>query len=263
MAKKVRRVSNFATKPMDFILCITVILLLALGLIMVLSASSPSALSESGNSYKYFERQGIFAIIGLIGMFIISKIDYRFYKKFSKIAYIASIVLLLLVAVPGLGKTGGGAKRWLELGPMRFQPSEVAKIGLIIFFAAYLTDNRKKLSGLWEGFIKPFLFLAPIAVILLLVQDHLSASVVIILVTAVMMITAGVKLKYFLTVGVAGAAARRSWIMGFSTNGKGSFSYCKNNFFLESLGRCTTYRLADYTKFICYWFRRNFWSWIR
>lgn len=216
MTKKVTKVAHFSKKPLDFILCVTVILLLALGLIMVLSASSPSALSESGNSYKYFQRQGVFAIIGLIAMLIISKIDYRFYRKFAKLAYVGSIFLLLLVAVPGLGSSGGGAKRWLELGPLRFQPSEVAKIGLIIFYASYLTEHRKNLTGLWESFFKPLLFLVPVVAILFIVQDHLSACIIIILVTSIMMITAGVKTRYFVSFGAIGAAVRKCWYVGIS-----------------------------------------------
>lgn len=89
------------SKPVDFILCITVLLLLALGIIMVLSASSPSSFSETGSSYTYVKKQAISAVIGLIAMYIISKIDYRIYKHFYKIAYIGS--MLLLIAVPLIG----------------------------------------------------------------------------------------------------------------------------------------------------------------
>ena len=84
----------------DFVLLITVLILLALGIIMVLSASSPTALSDWGNSFYYVERQAVSAIIGLVLMFIISKIDYKKYKKLYKIAYIGSIVLLALVITP-------------------------------------------------------------------------------------------------------------------------------------------------------------------
>lgn len=94
------------SKPVDFILCITVLLLLALGIIMVLSASSPSSFSETGNSYTYVKKQVVSAVIGLVAMFVISKIDYRIYKHFYKIAYIGSIVLL--AAVPIIGT----AARW-------------------------------------------------------------------------------------------------------------------------------------------------------
>ena len=84
MAKN-KKFSSFLENPIDYTLLITILLLLTIGLIMVLSASSPTSLAESGNSYKYFVKQGIFAIIGLVLMTIISNIDYRFYKKFYKI----------------------------------------------------------------------------------------------------------------------------------------------------------------------------------
>ena len=101
MKKKSKKFSSFLDNPIDYTLLITVLLLLTLGLIMVLSASSPTSLSESGNSYKYFIRQAIFAALGLFAMGIISKIDYRFYKKFYKIAYIVAIILLAAVLVIG------------------------------------------------------------------------------------------------------------------------------------------------------------------
>ena len=102
MAKN-KKFSSFLENPIDYTLLITVLLLLTIGLIMVLSASSPTSLSESGNSYKYFVKQAIFAIIGLVLMTFISNIDYRFYKKFYKIAYIIAIILLASVLV--IGKT--------------------------------------------------------------------------------------------------------------------------------------------------------------
>lgn len=216
MTKKVKKKSSFVNHSFDFTLCITVLLLLALGLIMVLSASSPSALAETGDdSYVYFRRQGIFAVLGLIAMLFISKVDYRFYKKFYKIAYWGSIILLLLVLVPGIGKSVNGAKRWVSLG-IQFQPSEIAKIGLIIFFAGYLSENKKNLKGVWNGFLKPLSFLIPPIVILLFIQDHLSASIVIILIVVIMMIVVGCKLRYFLTARNDRSSRRSSSIALFS-----------------------------------------------
>ena len=142
---------EYKNKPVDFILCITVLLLLALGIIMVLSASSPSSFSETGDSYTYVKKQAVSAVIGLIAMFIISKIDYKIYKHLYKVAYIGSI--LLLAMVPILGTEAGGAKRWIDLGFTTFQPSELAKIGLIVFYAAYLSQNRDKLKNIQ---IQPF-----------------------------------------------------------------------------------------------------------
>lgn len=191
------------SKPFDFILFITVLILLAMGIIMVLSASSPSALAESGNSYAYVTRQAIFAVLGIGLMLFISKIDYHEYSKFARIAYIGSVIGLALV--PVLGSSAKGATRWLEIGPIRFQPSEVAKIALIIFYASWLTKNKDNLKELFTGFIKPFLLLVPIAIILVIFQDHLSVTIIIVLVVSIMMLMAGTKMRYFATLGSIGA----------------------------------------------------------
>lgn len=207
MPKKEKKVSKFANNPFDFTLCITVLILLSLGIVMVLSASSPSALAIEGNSYAYVTRQAGCAVIGIIAMFVISKIDYRFYKKYYKLIYFVGVVILLMVLIPGIGVKVNGAKRWIKLG-IQFQPSEITKIALIIFFAAYISNNKEKFKGIWNSFLKPFLFLAPPILILVLVQDHLSASVVIIAVVSVMMLVAGTKLVYFLTAGLIGRCGR-------------------------------------------------------
>lgn len=190
----------------DFILFITVLLLLALGITMVLSASSPSALATTGSSYTYVLKQLISAAIGIVAMLTLSKIDYKKYAKFHKIAYAVSLVVLLLVLVPGLGRTVNGARRWINLPVVSsFQPSELTKIGMIVFYAYFLTKHKDELKNIWKGFLKPFLILAPIILVLLGVQTHLSASVIIILVVAVMMIVAGSKVSHFVTFGTIGA----------------------------------------------------------
>lgn len=233
--KKVRKFSKFANNQLDFILLIVVILLLSLGLIMVLSASSPTSLAETGDdSYSYFRKQAIFAVVGIIAMLFISKIDYRFWKKFYKIAYWVSIILLLMVLIPGIGVSSGGASRWIKILGIQFQPSELAKIGLIIFYASYLTDHKDELKGFYTGFIKPFLYLVPVILILILIQDHLSATIIIVAVIGIMMLMAGSRLKYFLTAGtaagVAGAAAL--YLMAKFTS-KGAFRLARITSFLN------------------------------
>lgn len=190
-------------KPFDFILFITVLILLAMGIVMVLSASSPSALAESGNSYAYVSRQAVFAVLGIGLMIFISSVDYHEYEKFAKMAYIGSVIVLALV--PLLGSSAKGATRWLEIGGIRFQPSEVAKIALIVFYASWLTKNKDTLKDLKQGFIRPFIYLAPIAIILVVFQDHLSVTIIIVAVVAIMMLMAGCKMSHFLTFGTIGA----------------------------------------------------------
>ena len=135
--KKEKSFSSFLNNPMDFMLIITIFLLLAIGLVMVLSASSPSALAQSGNSYQYFSKQLLFAVLGIAAMFAISKIDYRFYQKFYKHSWIIAIALLVLVIV--VGKNVNGAKRWIYVTEtLSFQPSELVKFLMIIFYKSIL-----------------------------------------------------------------------------------------------------------------------------
>ena len=197
--RKEKTFSRFLNNPIAFTLLITILLLLSIGLIMVLSASSPSALAESGNSYSYFSKQLIFAILGIVAMLFISKIDYRFYEKFYKHAWIISLVLLALVLVAG--KTVNGAKRWIYVTEtLSFQPSEVVKLLMIVFYAGILVKDRDELGSYTKGFIKHICLLAPI-IGLLLLQPHFSASIVIIGICSIMMIMAGCKFWHFLATG--------------------------------------------------------------
>lgn len=190
--KKKKNFSSFLDNPIDYTLLITVLLLLTLGLIMVLSASSPTSLSESGNSYKYFIRQAIFAGLGLCAMGLISKIDYRFYKKIYKILYITAIILLILVLI--VGKKLNGARRWIFITEsLSFQPSEIAKFCIIIFYAGILTRDREELKYFIKGWVKHLAYLAPILLFLLL-EPHMSVSVVIMGIVGIMMVIAGCKI---------------------------------------------------------------------
>lgn len=194
-------------KPFDFILFMVVLILLGMGLIMVLSASSPMSLSTTSSSYTYIYKQAIAAVLGIICMIVISKINYKIYSKFYKLLWVVSIVALLAVIIPGVGVSVNGATRWIKFPIFgSIQPSEITKLGLIIFFATYLTNHRGELKKLGKGFFKPLiLFLAPAIGILMLVQSHLSASMLIILTIAIMMIVAGCKLSHFIIFGGSGA----------------------------------------------------------
>lgn len=194
------------SKPFDFILFIVILILLGMGITMVLSASSPMSLSTTSSSYTYVSKQAIAAVLGIIVMLVISKIDYKILSRFYKIIWIISIIGLAAVMIPGIGVTVKGATRWIKFPVFgTIQPSEITKLGLIIFFAAYLTIHRNELKNLWKGFFKPILFfLAPAIFIILVIQSHLSASVLIILTISVMMLMAGCKVSHFAIFGGAG-----------------------------------------------------------
>ena len=185
----------------DFVLVIIILILLSFGIVMILSASAPSALAETGDSYTYVTKQIIFAVIGLVAMWFVSKIDYRIYKKFYWLIYWASIGVLLLVLIPGLGSEGGGARRWINLGFAQFQPSELTKIGMIVFYAGYLTDHKNELRSFVKGFLKPLAFLIPPVAIALFIQNHLSVGIVMSAITFIMMLMAGCRLLHFIVCG--------------------------------------------------------------
>ena len=201
------KVTSKKSKPFDFILFMVVLVLLGMGITMVLSASSPMSLSTTSSSYTYVYKQAIAAVLGIVVMLVISKIDYKILSKFYKIIWIVSIIGLAAVLIPGIGVTVKGATRWIKFPVFgTIQPSEITKLGLIIFFASYLTIHRNELKSLWKGFFKPILFfLLPAIAILLLVQSHLSASILIILTISVMMIMAGCKISHFIIFGGTGA----------------------------------------------------------
>ena len=204
MQKKEIKASKSSVKQIDFVLLVIIILLLSLGIIMVLSASAPSALSETGNSYTYVTKQAIFAVLGFGVMFVASKFNYRIFKKFFWPIYWLSVGILLLVLVPGLGASANGATRWINLGFTQFQPSELTKVGMIIFYAGYLSDHKNELRDFKKGFVKPLVFLLPPVLIALLIQNHLSVGLVMGAITVVMMIMAGCRMSHFIFTGLVG-----------------------------------------------------------
>lgn len=211
--QKEKKFNLFTKGSNDYIILLVVLLILVLGLIMVLSASSPSSLSESGDSYKYFRKQAIFAGLGLIIMFAVSKIDYRIYKRFSWIMYFAIIALLVLVGI--VGEEAGGARRWIRIAGYNFQPSEFAKIAFIIFFASLLTDLKKqgKINKLTWGFLYPLAWLMPVVISIYGLQNHFSATFLIAAITAIQMLIAGVNFRYFVVGGGLGGGALLSFML--------------------------------------------------
>lgn len=222
--KKIKRTSKFLNNKVDYILVVTVLILLSIGVVMVLSASAPSSLSQNKSSYTYFLKQFGFAIVGLGIMWFTSKVDYRFYKKYYWIIYIISVAILLLVLIPGVGVEVKGARRWIKLPIIgQFQPSEVTKIGMILFYAGYLTDHKNELKDFWRGFIKPLVLLGIPILILYGIQNHLSVSIVITAITCVMMLMAGCRMLHFAIAGGIGVAGIAAYLVKNLTSESDSF----------------------------------------
>ena len=184
----------FSNSKLDFGMLTIIIVLLCIGLVMVSSASSYLALTSYNDSNYYLIKQLQFAILGVIAMLIISKIDYRVYKKFSYLFFIISIILLAAVLIPNVGVKVNGATRWLGFGEtFRFQPSEIVKISLVFAISTYIATNYKKTNSI-RGYIIPFLMLA-VVVIIMFLQNHMSGTLVMMVAALSIIFASGIKIK--------------------------------------------------------------------
>lgn len=188
----------------DLPFAILTLILLVLGVITVFSSSFARAYYDleqetGGNAAHYFIRQLIFAVGGVFAMFICSGFPIAFYRRISGLVLFSSFILLALV--PVIGVSSGGAQRWISLGFITFQPSEIAKIGVVLFFSSMICTFGKKMSTFRYG-IAPFAAILVAIVGLLLLQPHISASIIILGIGAVMLFIGGAKLYWF----VGGAA---------------------------------------------------------
>lgn len=211
-------------RPFDFGIFIVILMLLVGGIIMIASASSVNALARYGNSYYLLERQMIWAAIGIIAMLFVSKIDYHLWGKFSNLVYLVSVVLLILVLIPHIGAIRNGAQRWINLGITDFQPSEVAKLGIIVFLSYRLTKDREKLGDLVKGLI-PFIITTVIVVGLLLLEPHKSCAIIILLLTGILIFTAGAKMSHIAAAGALAGIAGFALIMKDLYSSKRIFTF--------------------------------------
>ncbi|MBR2916834.1 MAG: putative lipid II flippase FtsW [Clostridia bacterium] len=182
---------------MDYQFLGTVIVLLAFGLVMLLSASSPTAYASSRtghDSFYYFKRQLIWVLIGGAAMFVASNYDYTKLKRFKKLAIVGSVILLIVVLIPGIGVIVNDARRWIQIGPINFQPSEVVKFGVVLFMAASLADNYKVLKS-FSGLMVYLVILGVIAGLIML-EPHFSCTMLILSSAAVMLFVAGARWKH-------------------------------------------------------------------
>lgn len=177
----------------DPLILISLIILVTAGVIMVFSASYYVGQIKYGDVLYFLKRQGAFASLGFAVLPLIIKLDWRVYKKFSKMLYIVSC--LLLVAVLILGEERNNAKRWLELGPITFQPSEVAKVGLILYLSSYIVDNDRILDT-WTGFIKCCIVIAiPTGLVLI---ENTSTAIIMGIIGMSILFVASPTILYFI-----------------------------------------------------------------
>lgn len=191
-------------KNPDYVIVVCTVLLVLFGLAMLSSASSNTGKSQFGDANFFLKRQIINGLsVGILGFLLASVIYYKYYAKFALIFLITSIVALSLVFTP-LGLTAKGATRWVSIGPVNFQPSEIVKIFLIIYLAAWLSADKNRTKDLKRGFI-PFLIVTAVIVGLLLKQPATSTTTILFVVAITMYFMSGAKMKYLALLGLLAA----------------------------------------------------------
>lgn len=206
--KAVERKHLLAAKGgrMDVPFLLLTLLLTAIGLVMLFSASFPSAYYETGTPAYYFKRQAIFAALGLSAMFVVAKVNYQRWRGAARLLLGFSVFLLILVIIPHVGITNNGATRWLGIeNVFTFQPSEIAKLAVIVYFADSISKKREKMLQWREG-ILPYAIILGVISILMLLEPHLSGTILIVGTGAVMMAVGGMQ-GWLIGAGIGGVAA--------------------------------------------------------
>jgi cell division protein FtsW len=189
--------------PMDAVLASVLVGLIGFGVIMVYSASAVQATTQHHDPQFFLKRQGSYAVISLLLMFAVSQIDYRRLYKFTY-PVLFGVGALLLACVAGLGHRGGGATRWIAVGPVHIQPAEMAKFALVSWLAYSLAKKAEKVKTFAVGFL-PHLIVAGVFMLLCMKQPDFGSAVVLLLLTFTMLFVAGAKVGYILGASLLGS----------------------------------------------------------
>lgn len=195
--------------PVDFVLLASIIGIIVIGLVMVFSSSWPDAISNpayKGDGMHFFKRQLIFFAVGLLGMAVASKTDYRVWKALAPIAYFGSLVLGAAVMTP-LGVELNGAKRWIDIGITLLMPSDIMKISAVIFLAAFMSRRKRKMKKFGDGFLYGMMIIAAPCAIILGLQSDLGTSGMLGITLFIMLFIGGGQMIYLVGTGVLGIVA--------------------------------------------------------
>lgn len=190
-------------KKMDKILLFTVVILAIFGIIMIYSASSVWALYKFKDSFHYLKYQAVFFLIGCFLMFLVSRVNYQIYYKYAGKILLICLILLVLVLIPGIGSIRNGSRSWFGIGPLGIQPSEAAKLGLIIFTSKYLTNSSNFLKSYKKGLF-PILGITLLFFGLIMLQPDLGTGVILVMAIISLLFIAGVSMKFFIAGGIVG-----------------------------------------------------------
>ncbi|WP_019602695.1 putative lipid II flippase FtsW [Teredinibacter turnerae] len=191
---------------MDRSLIAAAALLLSVGMVMVASSSMDFAFATYGDPWFFVKKQCLFLCVGILGGAIIASVPTDIWQKYAGVLLLVGLVLLLAVLVPGIGKVVNGSRRWLDLGPVGIQASELAKFCFIIYFASYLARKNEEVKARWAGFFKMVMVLG-LAAILLLAEPDFGSAVVLSMTLSCMMFVAGIPVFRFAIIALFGLAS--------------------------------------------------------
>ena len=186
------------------ILGITIFLTL-FGILMITSSSSIWAEYKFNNPFKFTMHQSLFAGVGICMMFVVSKIDYKIYYKHANKILLGSIILLILVLIPGIGMVRNGSRSWFGIGSFGIQPSEIAKVALIIFVSKYLSKNERNMDKI-VSYSLPILGVIIGVFLLILLEPDFGSGAIIVLSLIVLIFTSNIKVSFFVKLGILGIA---------------------------------------------------------
>ena len=191
---------------LDFPMLAGCLALLGLGLVMITSASSEVAAVQSGNTLYMMIRHLVYLVLGLGACVVTMMIPIATWQRLGWLMLIGAFGLLVMVIVPGIGREVNGSMRWIGFGAFNVQPSEIAKVFVVIYLAGYLVRRQKEVRESWMGFFKPFIVLLPMAGLLLMEPDF-GATVVMMGAAAAMLFLGGINLLRFIPLVLAVLAA--------------------------------------------------------
>lgn len=203
-------------RRVDLGLLLAVLLLVAIGVEMVFSASFVVAHNEFGDGTYFLIRHLVWIALGLVGMVLAARIDYRFLPHLALPLYAACLVLLALVLAPGLGELKYGSTRWLSLGPLSFQPSEITKLALVIYLASWLARVEPSINDLPLGII-PFALILCLTAGLVLLEPDLGTAAILAVTAASTFLAARVSVLYALAAALIGAGGLAALIAAVHT----------------------------------------------
>lgn len=200
------------SKKIDKTLLTLVLILLAFGLVMIASAGVIYSETRFADAYYFFKHQLFYGVIpGIFVLYMFSRIDYHFWKKISVLFFFVSVIFLIMVFVPGVGNRIYGASRWIQLGPFSFQPSEMAKLSIIIYLAAWLESRGiHRIKDIYEGLL-PFLGIMALIGFLIIKQPDTGTLGVIVLTSMAIFFVSGASMKHIFSLG--GVGVLMLWIL--------------------------------------------------